>query len=54
MNLKPVYPAGANTSGLIVAGLLVALGFGLMQPVMGLLLNFAGIATRMAAAAQAG
>ena len=51
MDIKPIYPAGANTTGLICAALLVAFGFGLMQPVLGLLLNLLGMATRMAAQA---
>lgn len=52
MNLKPTYPAGANTTGLIVAGLLIAFGYGLMQPVVGLVARLAGGALSMAAEAQ--
>lgn len=37
MNLKPQYPLGANTTGLILAGLLFAFGSGLVQPVVGML-----------------
>lgn len=52
MNLKPQYPLGANTTGLIVAGLLVAFGFGLMQPVVGMLSGVARAGVAVAAQAQ--
>lgn len=56
MNLKPQYPAGANTTGLIVAGLLVAFGFALMQPVVGTVsgLARAGVTAAAQSAQQVG
>lgn len=48
MDLRPAYPAGANTTGLIAAGLLVAFGFGIMQPILGLALRLVSAAASIA------